>query len=397
MSGLSPDNNQTDRSAIDNAKDNLPSCDHTTRLDVTPKPSEHESPSEQPPYITLVVPRPETLGDSQEEHSLDERTVARVSLDSRVDSNRQLSEKPEIATGESLCEARKVDASQRSIMQLNSKIAVSAATTLGIQCFAIGLLLPQLIQTAPGWLLTYGAAVIGLGVALRAGAIWHVVQKNLQPTHADRENAATHSRIQNSLARLTEKAKRPLDFHVRASASKFTVAAMIDRIFHKDILLLNQDLIAQLSDSELDGLIAHEACHSNRAHGKFAQTSVFLHPVASSTIFWGTALPVFNAVSASAGFLVGSGAALVAATSTWALALCSIAAARLHVSRLNELKTDIRAVQITREPEAYISVLEKAVLFASNGKRAPFRIPDFVSTHPSQEVRTQNIRKVFGA
>jgi Zn-dependent protease with chaperone function len=281
-----------------------------------------------------------------------------------------------------------------SISTLNAKITAAAGAVIAAHGAAVSVVLPDLIQAAPGWLLAYGATIIGLGVVMRTGLVQFVVQRSVKSAGQTEENALSYERVAHSLERLSSKRQEPLAIHVAIKESTLGLASMIDRVFHKDVLSLTDGLVKKLSDRELDALVAHEVSHSNRAWSKFEQTHVFLHNFSSPTVFWGAALATYGAVSQIAGTFLGSGAALVAATTAWAGTLTSIATVRFYASRQNELKTDLRAVQMTGDPEAYISMLEKVTQYGER-KSGPIRIPTFLSTHPPLEERQQKVRKVF--
>jgi Zn-dependent protease with chaperone function len=284
-----------------------------------------------------------------------------------------------------------------SIAALNTAIAGAGVATVAAHGLAVGIILPNVIMTAPSWLLTYGATTIGLGLLSRIGAVEMIVRRAVQRAGKTEQNAESHERVTQSLDRLSAKLGKPLDFHVSVRKGERGLAFLVDRLVKRDLLALDSALVSKLSDAELDGLIAHEVSHSNRTFSKFQQARVMLHCFSSPAIFWGTALPVYSALALGYGGLLAGGAAIATATSAWVSAVVSFAFISTYLSRRNEAKTDLRAVNITRDPEAYVSMLEKVHQHPerSTGIKLP-RIPSIISTHPPLEDRVAAVRRVFG-
>jgi Zn-dependent protease with chaperone function len=159
-------------------------------------------------------------------------------------------------------------------------------------------------------------------------------------------------------------------------------------------MAFESSLVKKLSDSELDGLVAHEALHSNRTFSKFQQARLMLHCCSSPAVFWGTALPVYGVVAVGYGGLLAGGVAVAAATGTWLAVFFSIGFISNYLSRRNEPRTDLRSAKITGDPQAYVSMLEK--VHQQLERSSSIKIPGIISTHTALEDRIAAVRSVFG-
>lgn len=281
-----------------------------------------------------------------------------------------------------------------SIASLNTAIAAGVATTLAVHAVTLGVVLPNLILTAPKWLLIYGATVISAGMLARARFVQLFTQKTLQGAGRAADNSDSHDRVSQSLKRLSAKLEKPLDFHIAVKEKDVSLAYVIDRLIHRDVLTVTEELLSKLTDPELDALVAHEINHSNRSFTKFGMARLVLYCFSSPAIFWGAALPVYGALSPGYGGLLAGSAAMMAATTIWGTALVALALAANYISRNNELKTDLRAVKLTGEPSEYVSMLTKVELVHKAVSK--IKIPRIFSTHPPFDDRCKAVTKVFG-
>lgn len=281
-----------------------------------------------------------------------------------------------------------------TVSLLNAAIAAGVAATVAAHGVVLGVVLPNVILTAPRWLLIYGATVIGTGVLARFGLGQFLTHKTVERAGRTTENAIAHDRVTESLKRLSEKLQSPIDLHVSIRKKDPGLAYLIDRLFTWDVLGLSEDLVSKLTDPELDALVAHEVCHSNRSFSKFQYARILLHCFSSPAIFWGTALPVYSSLSQSCGGLLAGGAAVLASSAVWIAAMCSFMLTTNFVSRKNECKTDLRAVKLTDEPGAYLSMLQKALQLPKSNSE--IKLPTVLSTHPPGEQRLQAVVRVFG-
>jgi Zn-dependent protease with chaperone function len=281
-----------------------------------------------------------------------------------------------------------------SLLRINSAIGAAGAAVVAAHSVVLTEVLPHLIDSAPPWLLAYGATVMSFSVLLRFGLSHAITQTSVQEAGLTEENSTSYTRVTRSLERLSALLQKPLALHVSIGKADSGLAYLVDRLFHRDVLALNERVVNRLSDSELDGLVAHEISHADRSFSKFERARAFLHCFSSPAVFWGAALPVYGVLSQGWGGVVAGGVALAASTAVWAGTFLSISALGFFISRQNELKTDLRAVRITGDPEAYLSMLNKVTLPSRlfGGRE---KLPLFC-THPSYEVRCRLIRQVFG-
>jgi len=145
------------------------------------------------------------------------------------------------------------------------------------------------------------------------------------------------------------------------------------------VIILTQGLVERLPRRELDAVIAHETGHLSGRHvGK------------QSTVFWVIMLLQFPAMA-----LLKSAVKLPEwlpiGLVLWAIYILIVA----RVSQRHEFDADLRAAQITRDPEAVIAALARI----SRIKNSPVDwggIQGSILTHPSMKQRVLAIAQKFG-
>jgi heat shock protein HtpX len=162
---------------------------------------------------------------------------------------------------------------------------------------------------------------------------------------------------------------------------KVANAAICDRIFKQDVVICSESLVATLNDQELKGILAHELAHAGRSLKKFNLCSKILRSASLPSCILGASLGLLESGAAiplafAGGLLGGMGLDI------------SLERLNAYISRKTELKTDLRAVAMTGEPESLISALEKLTA----GEPAAGSL----SSHPSTHERASLVRKVFG-
>jgi Zn-dependent protease with chaperone function len=171
----------------------------------------------------------------------------------------------------------------------------------------------------------------------------------------------------------------------------------LDRYGRKNVLFFNPLDSAVLSERELTNVIAHELAHGNKLYTGMLDTQYFMMRLAAPAIFFSTFVSTFNGIS-SGGFISGTFAAVsgiaLGALYTSAVTLGSRALSAI-TSRANEIRTDIRAVEITQDVGGYISALEKASSKVdgprSKGPKKPVAVLPSMDSHPPIELRQRYV------
>jgi len=174
-----------------------------------------------------------------------------------------------------------------------------------------------------------------------------------------------------------------------------STAGLWDRLLGRDVLTFDPEYAAKLSARGLDGVVAHELAHSNRWDTKLNSLKVYAAIVGAVTLHWGIAnvvrwqlgwTGIFGTPSAWAvGVTAGLGARIV----------YGIVVSQIHnfISRANELKNDLRAVKLTRDPDGYLSALAKGYEHLEPRPHDQWRRR--MSSHPTFERRAQEVQRVF--
>ena len=163
----------------------------------------------------------------------------------------------------------------------------------------------------------------------------------------------------------------------------------------QDLLLFTQRMAAMLSGPELDGIVAHELCHSNRWASKFSLLHRHLAAATEVTLYWAAAHAVRWAVG---------GTGFWEAACTWSLGIAAAMTARSvyrlaawqisnFISRSNEIKTDF-ASRVYRGSRCLCIRTEKSLRCHANFALEASMQP--ISSHPTFERRKKEIRGVFG-
>ncbi|MGA1191918.1 MAG: M48 family metallopeptidase [Bdellovibrionota bacterium] len=298
----------------------------------------------------------------------------------------------------------------RSMVSLNTGIAVAGTAIVASHAAVLSTLLPKVLMSAPNWLLGTVSATTALGLYARFAMRRKGINDIIEASGSKRWNGTQYKRVTQSLERLSTKLGQPLDLHVfvgdrldrqmiLGKSAKRLEAAAVDRLAKKDVLMFDKDVVAKLSDTELDGIVAHEVSHLDRTHSRFKEIASFLEGFSKPVVLWGVGLSAFHSLAGGYGtFLAGTVAPIAAATAS-AAAVAGFGLIKMFISRKNEMKTDLRAVQLTGDPDAYCSALEK--ISDPRNARNPAdgkinRILEMFSTHPSLSERIQAVKRVFG-
>lgn len=298
----------------------------------------------------------------------------------------------------------------RSMVGLNMGIAVAGTAIVASHAAVLSTLLPKVLMSTPNWLLGMVSATTALGLYGRFAMRRKGIDEIIEASGSNRWNGTQYKRVTQSLERLSTKLGQPLDLHVfvgdrydqrwvLGKSAKRLEAAAVDRLAKKDVLMFDEDVVAKLSDTELDGVVAHEVSHLDRTHSRFKEIASFLEGFSKPVVLWGVGLSAFHSLAGGYGtFLAGTVAPIAAATAS-AAAVAGLGLIKMFISRKNEMKTDLRAVHLTGDPDAYCSALEK--ISDSRNARNPAhgkidRILEMFSTHPSLSERIQAVKRVFG-
>ena len=171
----------------------------------------------------------------------------------------------------------------------------------------------------------------------------------------------------------------------------------LDRYGRKNVLFFNPLDSAALCERELTNVIAHELAHANKLYTGMLDTEYLMMRVAAPAIFFSTFVSTFNGIS-SGGFISGTFAAVsgiaLGTLYTSAVTLGSRALSAIS-SRANEIRTDIRAIEMTQDVGGYISALGKVSSKVegqrSKGPKKPVAVLPSLDSHPSFELRKRYV------
>jgi Zn-dependent protease with chaperone function len=279
----------------------------------------------------------------------------------------------------------------RTMFALNAKVAGAEVCGLLAYGAAVSVGLPYVIDNISLTIAATCAAFIATsGVAQSARTALAMHRLSRAPTEIRHLDVADRvARIAEELCRESGKVAP----QIRVVDALGPYAGLLDRLVAKDILLVGAQMSREFSDRELRGIIAHELCHSNRTYGKLDTMRRFLNRVASPAILGASGVAAFGFLSNSVGPYFAGGVAVVVAGCAWTVAMKGIASISMFVSRQNELKTDLRAVRLSKDAEGYISALSKV-----SGMLPPkeFRTSNTGRlSHPTIESRVELLKDTF--
>jgi Zn-dependent protease with chaperone function len=164
---------------------------------------------------------------------------------------------------------------------------------------------------------------------------------------------------------------------------------MIDGTGGKNVLLYNDDFARELSSKETTALVAHEIAHADRLSGKLRLIVSGASGVTSLSTFIGSI-----AYCAGSGFgLLSSGALVIGASIVSGGMMGTLSNV---FSRATELRTDIRAVELTGDLGGYLGTLKTVYQLTNRGVPKWIQAMQPFSTHPRFETREWWIRHACG-
>jgi Zn-dependent protease with chaperone function len=182
--------------------------------------------------------------------------------------------------------------------------------------------------------------------------------------------------------------------HIAVIETETGCFGLIDRFGGKDILILNPRFSRQLNERELTNIIAHELAHANRLYTGMNDLGYLMMKLAASATFFSTFASTYNGVS-SGGLISGTFAAVSGSIALGVLYAFAVQVGSSLLSnmssRANEIRTDIRAVEMTQDVGGYLRAMAKVC--SEVDKELPERTKKVVkklqpiSTHPSVEMR----------
>lgn len=279
----------------------------------------------------------------------------------------------------------------RQMAALNSKIAVGELCSLAAYGAAVAGGLPYAIDAMSPALLVVGSACLGA---------YHFIQSGLNALAAHcvsrAPTAIKHLDVAERVSQIAQKLcadSGQVVPRVHVVDSKEPYAGLLDRLFAKDILIIGAEMARFMNDRELQGVVAHELCHANRTYTKLGTMKKILHGIASPAIICVSGIASFGLMSDVVGtYIAGVGAAVVAGC-VWVSTMSGLRRLSHFISRHNELKTDLRAVRLTNDPEGYITALSRVSLVLP-----PAQIRKGNSgrhSHPTIESRLDLIKHTF--
>lgn len=265
-----------------------------------------------------------------------------------------------------------------ALVGLHTKIVGAEALRIAVHAVGVSVALPQIILHG-GW-----ASVAAVGACVLVGLLSFRKESLVQEHSIARLEVfsfwSTSHRVSGIVEDLVQssKASLPQTYVVPGEVAN---AAICDRIFKPDVVLCSESLVNRLNDQELKGILAHELAHGGRSLSKFNLYSKMLRFASLPSCILAASLGLMETGAAiplafAGGLLGGMGL-------NRALDLINA-----YISRQTELKTDLRAVAMTGDPESLIRALEKLTAGAP-----AVRILD---SHPSTHERASLIRRVFG-
>lgn len=174
--------------------------------------------------------------------------------------------------------------------------------------------------------------------------------------------------------------------------------AFIDRVGREDVLLFNPTVSSKLNDRELTNMIAHELAHANKLYTGMKDSGFLITDLAAIATFWSTFVSTYNGAS-SGGFIPAVSGIALGFLYASAVRVGAVVLLRMS-SRANEIRTDIRAVEMTQDVGGYLSALEK--LYFKDDKKGPKESEKYkkilgpIQSHPPFERRKEYILSTTG-
>jgi len=242
------------------------------------------------------------------------------------------------------------------------------------------------------WLAAYGSSSALIGAAVVAGlrGVWPIITNQYLGRWLD-ESAGSwraHERVCAAVMRLT--ARAGISEARVVGSDKVRNMGMIDPIGVPNTLIYNPHYVEQLAQPELEAVVAHELSHGDRLStvGRLAVLS--LSRMSTPMTLAG----VLAWYAGSGGGIIASSAVAVGAT--WAVSTV-LRGLRNVASRAGEMRTDIRAVELTGDLESMVRALK--VTYEASYQRLPKFIPALqpFSSHPSLAMRERWLRRACGS
>lgn len=174
-------------------------------------------------------------------------------------------------------------------------------------------------------------------------------------------------------------------------SSRVKNMALFDGPKGANVLLYNPTLVEMLTNRELEGIVAHELSHEDRYSTVSRVALVSARHIANVTTLVGT---FSYCLAAGDGFFLSAALAIGGAMAVrTAIRSCSNIA-----SRAEEMRTDIRAVELTGDLGSLVQGLRKTYeqLYASIPGSRFIRSIQFLASHPSLEMRERWLRRSCG-
>ena len=157
----------------------------------------------------------------------------------------------------------------------------------------------------------------------------------------------------------------------------------------------------EFDDAEFTAVLAHELAHSNRPYALFRRYNSLLEnlalPVTFASVFGSIAPYALDFFSNTLGFwgpAVGYFTAFVTTSVLHACLISYLEKLSQYMSHNNELVTDLRAIRITKDPDAFIKALhttwEHMLPYTDTSYACDSQV------HPSFARREQNVGELFG-
>ena len=276
------------------------------------------------------------------------------------------------------------------VSTLNVKIAAAEIALVAAYAAPIMMGVPFLIEHASvaiqGWCMaTFAATWLFRSFASH----WVTNQINAQTP-----DPRYGHQVQEAIAHLPEEA-RALNPDVKVfSRDAYPYVGLKPNLFTADELRINPEAIAATTTRELTGILAHEYSHANRGTNLLQEFNRVMYSIASPALFWGTAVATSGAIQNTVGSVLAAGIAGITASVVWGSGAVAVSLLEAYLKRNNELKTDLRAVHLTKDPEGLISGLDK--LTRTIEARQKILSPQIFRPHPSCDQRAAAIREVFG-
>ena len=267
-----------------------------------------------------------------------------------------------------------------SVTLINAKIACAEAARIGLHAIGLSVALPSLIL--PGTWIALATVATLFAHGIHRMVTRSAAESRFTESLESLSVAPTSSRVQGVLDQLSAASgiKSPRALVLWSDSIN---AGVIDNTFKSDVLFCSGALERVLDERQLKGVLAHELAHSNRSVVKLEAFDQWLWCLSAPSLLCGACLGLMSFGIALPVAAVGGAAVTLQVGSL----LTDITG---YIRRQTELKTDLRAVAITGDPEGLISALTMLTGGADNSQ---FMTASF--THPSTHERVRLMRQVF--